>query len=115
MNKTIKLLLIPITALLLLPLIFSIFNLLKIEIHPIIILLSIIVITFATGLITGKTNKYNGLKNGLLIGLLTTLIFILLSLILGAKLTLYSIIYYLIIIISTTLGSIIGVNKKSIK
>lgn len=112
MKKTIKLLLIPFSTLLILPLIFSIFNLFKIEIHPIIVLLSIILITFITGLITGKINKFNGLKNGLIIGTLTILLFTSISLILGAKLTLYSIIYYLIIIISTTLGSIIAVNKK---
>lgn len=111
-KKNIKLISIPIISLLTIPVIFTIFNLFNISIHPAIYLLSIILISFITGIITGIIKKEKGLLNGLIIGTSITMVFILLSIIFKSKITLYNIIYYLIIILTTTLGSIIAVNKK---
>ncbi len=61
----------------------------------------------------GKRSNKRGWLEGLKIGLISLLLFILSSLfIFNTNLAIKNIIYYFILLISTTLGSMIGINKK---
>jgi len=68
--------------------------------------------TFLGGFILGKKNKKDGWKEGLKLSLIFIIILIILEFILKNKFEFKNIIYYLILISSTTLGSMIGINIK---
>lgn len=69
---------------------------------------------FIGGFINGKRSAKDGWLEGLKLSGLTLLIFILFSLIFSVfKWNLKTIIFYLIIIGTTTFGSMIGINKKN--
>ncbi len=96
----------------LIPLVFSIFNIFEIEIPTLIYLLSIIAITFSSGILVGRNTKSSAYKKGLLLGICFIVVMFLLSVILGSTLNLNMITYYLIILVSATLGSMIGIQKR---
>lgn len=77
-------------------------------------LLSIGFYSFILGIKEGFKSNEKGLITGVKIGLINVLIFYLLSLLfLSYRITLKKIIYYVIIFITTILGSVIGKNKKN--
>jgi len=65
-----------------------------------------------SGINLGLKIKDKGYLKGFAYGNAIFLSMFILSFILGSEHSLYNIIYYAIIIISTTLGTMIGVNKK---
>jgi putative membrane protein (TIGR04086 family) len=71
-----------------------------------------IIISLLLGYNIGKISKDKGYLKGLTSGLILITILFLISLILHANIKLITLLYYLIIIICTTLSSMIGVNKK---
>lgn len=72
----------------------------------------LIIISFIIGGITiGKNSLNNGYLHGLRLSLCTITIFIILSLIMG-EFKPIKVIYYIIITICITLGSMIGINYK---
>ena len=65
-----------------------------------------------SGIYLGSKVKEKGYLEGIKISGIIVLLFIIVSLILKQKLNLNSFIYYFILIVSSTIGSMIGINKK---
>ncbi len=65
-----------------------------------------------SGIYLGNKVKSKGYLEGLKIGIGTIILFIILSLIFKLKLSFNSFIYYIIILVCSVLGSMIGINKK---
>lgn len=110
--KYVKSLLIFLSSIILIPILLTIFNLLKLQTNKIMIIIIGALLMFTQGLIIGKKSISKGYLNGLLLSVICILILIILSLIFNFSLNINSIIYYLILIISTVFGSMIGINKK---
>lgn len=112
MKKYLNVILVSIIFLLLTPLIFSLFNLFDIEVKKIFYLATIIIMSFITGIFLGLNTSNKAYLKGLALGIIMSLIMFLLSLILRSSFSIYTLVYYLIIIISTMMGSIVGITKK---
>ena len=113
--KYLKSLIIFLSSLIIIPAFLTIFNLLKINTSRILIIIIGSILMLIVGFITGKSSNSKGYLNGLIISIISIIILILLSLIFSFKLNINSLIYYVILVISTTLGSMIGINIKSKK
>ena len=92
---------------------FSYFNILGEKATNTLLLLSTIISIIIGGIIIGKNSNKKGFIEGLKLGLIITILFLLFGY-LGIKYNykLNDIIYYLILVTSSTLGSMIGINKK---
>ena len=75
------------------------------------LLLSILLCLLYNSFLLGKTSTKKGYIEGLKIGLLFTISFLIITLI-TSHFNLKLLLYYFIIIITSILGSIIGINKK---
>lgn len=64
-----------------------------------------------SGIFIGKKSLNKGYLNGILLGISISLIFLITNL-LFKEFRWYQLIYYLIIVITTCIGSMIGINKK---
>lgn len=85
------------------------------NINKIISFSGVLLYTFILGLKTGKETESKGYKIGFKLGISNIIILYILSCItLTFKLPLSKIIYYITILITTILGSIIGINKKTL-
>lgn len=91
--------------------IFSYFNILDDNTVKVLKLLSVLTSVFIGGYLIGKNGNKKGYIEGARLGIIITFILILLSLILKSF-TVQSLLYYVIVIISTIFGSMIGVLKK---
>lgn len=87
-------------------------NIINYKILSILGTITIIISTFIGGTIIGKNTEKKGWIAGISLSLILTTILIIFNLVIIKKLDLTNLIYYSIIIISTTLGSMIGINKK---
>ncbi len=86
------------------------------NINSIISLISILSYSLIIGIKRGLKIEEKAYKEGLKIGIIfVTILYILNCLTLNFSLHLKKIVYFLIIIITTILGSIIGINKKNSK
>lgn len=94
------------------PLILAIFNLLNVKTNNIVIIILMSIIMLISGLFIGKKSLKRGYLNGILLGFITCLFFFLISLIFKTNYHLNSLIYYLLIIISSCFGSMIGMQKN---
>ena len=115
MNKLLsylKTLIIPTTTFLILPLIISIFNLFSIGINKLILIMISSIIMIISGFMIGKKSLKKGFISGLILGLMFIIILILMGFIFKTKFDFGRFIYYIILIMSSMLGSIIGINKK---
>lgn len=112
MKKYLKVVLVPLIFLIVFPLILSIINLFDVEIPKIIYLISVMIMTLITGIFLGLITSKKAYLKGIALGSSMSLLMFLLSIILKAKYSIYSLIYYLIIIVAATLGTIIGITKK---
>ena len=74
--------------------------------------ISVSIITFILGILTGKTSSKKGYIEGLKAGTLIVLLLFLLNIIFIRKFNLYIFIYYLTLLSSSTFGSMIGINLK---
>ena len=92
--------------------IFSYFNLLPSKITNYIILFIPLITIIYTGIKIGKNTTSKGYLGGVLNGLVYILIFWLLSVITANNLTVKSVIYYIIMLVISIIGSIVGINKK---
>lgn len=90
---------------------FSYFNILKDNITKVLKLSIPIISVFIAGLIMGKNSSKKGFIEGIKLGLIITFILITISLLLK-EFKLNSILFYAILIITTSFGSMIGINKK---
>lgn len=76
-------------------------------------ILSILISSFTCGFIRGKTSINKGYLNGLKLSSIIVLFFFILSL-LFKEFNLLDLIYYIIITLTITFGSMVGINKKEI-
>ena len=89
------------------------FNIIGPKLLTIFKILIILSSMFTGGIIIGKNSKQKGWLEGIKLGLIVTVILILFKYLgLNQKFLITNIIYYIILIISCTLGSMIGINKK---
>ena len=113
--KYIKPLILFISSLIIIPFILTLFNLMKLETNKTIIIILFSIIMFIIGIILGKNSNNKGYLKGILFSIICVLFIILLSLIFKYPINISSLIYYIILVISTTFGSMLGINKKSKK
>ena len=111
MKKIIKLSLIPLISIIILSILFSIINLFMISIPKIIYLISTIIIFIISGYLLGKEYTNKVYLKGLLLGISYSILFILTSII-TFKYNNLELIYYLIIVSSSTFGSMYSNIKK---
>lgn len=112
MKKYLSVILVPTVFLVLAPFAFSIFNLFDIEVKKIFYLVSVIIMTLITGIFLGFNTTNKAYLKGLALGTIMSLVMFLISLILRSNFSIYTLVYYLIIIVSAMMGSIIGITKK---
>lgn len=112
MKKYLTVVLIPLIYLLIFPFILSIINLFDIEIKSIFYLGSMIIVAIITGFFLGLITDKKAFIKGFSYGACLSLIMFVISLLLQAKFSFYSLVYYLIITFSISIGSIIGLTKK---
>lgn len=78
------------------------------------ILVLFLVISIASGSYNlGYNSKEKGYLNGIYFGIAISTLFIILSVLFKENVTISSFIYYLIIVITSTIGSTIGINKRT--
>ena len=71
------------------------------------------IITFiSAGFMIGIKSNKKGWLNGIEIGLIITIIFLITNLLLHSNISMKLILYYLVLISISTLGSILGINKR---
>lgn len=75
-------------------------------------LIAVFISLFIGGFKVGKRETKKGWLAGIKLSLIIIIIFLLLSLSFSFKISLRTLVYYLIIITSSMMGSIIGINKK---
>ena len=111
--KYIKSLIIFLTSIITIPILLTIFNLFKLNTNRIMIIIIGSILMFIIGLIIGKKSESKGYLNGLLLSVISILILLITSLILRFQLNINTLIYYTILVLSTTFGSMLGINKKN--
>lgn len=89
------------------------FNIIKGNLLNIFKLIIPLISFFIGGIMIGRRSEQKGWINGIKLSLLTILIFIILSLIFKIEINFKNIFYYLILLVTTTFGSMIGINKKA--
>ena len=109
----IKSILIFLSSIIFIPFLLTIFNLLKLETNRITIIIIGAILMFIVGIITGRNSNSKGYLKGLLVSTICILLVVIMSLIFKYSLNINSIIYYIILIITTIFGSMIGINKKN--
>lgn len=91
------------------------FNIIGSKIVTILKILIILIAMFVGGYLIGKNSKQKGWLEGLkLSGIVIVILILFKYLGLQDKFSINHLIYYLILIISCTLGSMIGINRKKI-
>lgn len=111
--KYLKGLIIPLGVIFLFPLILAILNLLSLKTNNIFILIIMAITLFISGYFIGRTASKRGYINGLGFGLIISLIMFLFSLLFKNHYSFNTLIYYTIIILASTFGSMIGIQKKA--
>lgn len=107
-----KVLLIPLGVILIFPLVLSILNLIGLRTHNLFILIMMIFTSLISGVMIGKKAFKKGYLSGLVLGLILISFLFLLGLFGSTNTSLHSVIYYLIIIICSIIGSMIGIQFK---
>lgn len=94
--------------------IFSYFDLLNSNIYKIILILTSAISILVGSFILGKKSDNKGYLEGIKFGLITIILFFIISfLAFSQKLTISSFIYYLILVITSSIGSMFGINKRT--
>ena len=115
MNKLIKylkLMIIPLSVIFIMPLLLSILNLLNINTSKTLILIIMIITMLISGILLGKKIEKKGYLKGLLLGISLSLFMLIFSLLFKNNYNISTLLYYSIIIVSSVIGSMIGVNKQ---
>lgn len=105
-------LIVPLVIIILAPIFLAILNMLGVKTYDIIPLIIMIIISLIAGLTIGSKIDKHGYLHGIILGIVLSLIMFLFSLIFDSSYKLSSLIYYLIIVGSTTVGSMIGIQKN---
>lgn len=91
--------------------IFSYFNIFSDNLTKVLKLMTPIIGVFTGGIVIGRRTNKKGFVEGIKLALIIDIILIIISLISGS-LNVESILFYLILLISTIFGSMIGIQKK---
>lgn len=91
------------------------FDIINNNIYNIMKLVIILIVLFINALILGKNTEKYGILEGLKLGAIFLLIMMLIKIITNNVFDIRTVIYSLIIILTTTIGSIIGINKMQKK
>ncbi|MDD4188197.1 MAG: TIGR04086 family membrane protein [Bacilli bacterium] len=110
-----KVLVIPLGVIFLTPIILTILNVFGLKTYDISLLIIMLITALITGIISGRKTEKNGYLNGLILGVILCLIMFIISLIFKNTYKIDTLIYYLIIIASSTVGSMIGIQKTNKK
>ena len=89
------------------------FNIISGNTMSILKILIIILTMLIGGFLTGKKSKEKGWLEGIKIGSIFSIILILINLLFIKNFEFKNIIYYLILIIASVLGSMVGISKKA--
>lgn len=92
---------------------FNYFNLLQAKIISILKLILPLTAIFISSYRLGKQSEKKGYMEGLKLGIIIIFIFLVLILILD-KITLKSLLYYFILLLTSILSSMIGINRKKL-
>ena len=115
MNKILsylKVLIIPIGIFFIIPLILSIFNLFGIGINKLFLIIMSSLIMFISGFLIGKKQTKKGFISGLILGFSFIFFLSIFGLIMNLDWNIGRVVYYVILVMSSVLGSILGINKK---
>ncbi|MEG1305653.1 MAG: TIGR04086 family membrane protein [Bacilli bacterium] len=88
------------------------FGIMPYNVLKILSLIFTIIIFILMGINVSRTIRNKGYINGIIVGVIYVIILILLSLILRENLTIKSLVYYVVLIASSTVGGIAGINIK---
>ena len=111
--KYIKSLIIFLSSIVTIPIFLTIFNLLKFNTNRILIIIMGAILMFTMGLVLGKKCESKGYLHGLLLSVISILILVIVSLLFKFPLNINTLIYYVILVLSTIVGSMLGINKKT--
>jgi len=109
-----KVLIVPCLVIFFFPLILAILNLIGLRSFNILILIIMIITSIISGILIGKKAIKKGYIHGLIFGGILVLLMFLLGFFGSTPHNLNSLIYYLIIVIATVIGSMIGIGFKPI-
>ena len=105
---------IPFFLLIILITIFYYFDILNNQVIKYFKIIILLLSTLISGIYIGKNSSNKGYLNGIILSLIIVLIFFITNLFLdGFKI--YQLIYYLIIILTTTIGAMFGINRRKEK
>lgn len=110
--KYIKILPIPLISIIIMSLTFSITNLLNYKTNNIIILIIMILVMLISGYILSNNITKKKYLHGLIFGIITTLILFIISIIYKPTYTYNTLIYYILLILSSMIGAMISTIKK---
>lgn len=110
--KYLKVLVIPVGLVFIFPLFLAILNLLNIKTYDVVLLIFIVIVSLISGFLIGKKSHKKGYLNGLILGVVFCLFLFIFSLLFKNNYTINTFIYYLIIIVSCSIGSMFGIQKK---
>lgn len=96
----------------LIPITLNYFGVISNKITNVFNIIILFVVCFLSGIVIGKKANNKGYLEGVKIGGIISGFFLLISLVLKNKFTLIKIVFYLLIIVISIIGSIIGINKK---
>lgn len=110
--KYLKSMMVPLGIVLVLPLLLGIINLLGVQTSKVVILVIMAIDVFISGFYLGRNSLKKGYLQGALLGVILSLILFLFSLLFKNTYTASSLIYYIIIVISSMIGASLGIQKK---
>lgn len=91
------------------------FDLLNKGMYKAVLVLFLVISIFVGSYNLGNNSKEKGYLNGIYFGIIISILFIILSLLFKENISISSFIYYLIIVITSSIGGTIGINKKLLK
>ena len=92
--------------------VFSYANILNYKILSVINYISVLTLSLILGIKSSRQRDNKGCKAGILTGIILVITFVVISLITKSNLNIKSVIYYGTLILTSTIGSIIGINTK---
>ena len=107
-----KILAIPLGVIIFSPLILAFFNIVGVKTYSLVILIIMSITAFISGFLVGRRAKQKGYINGIIFGAVLVFLLFIFSLFGENNYSIHSFIYYLIIILSSTVGSMFGIQKK---